>query len=1644
MQKDSEIASQKHEDKKKKTPSLPQPSRGLWKFSVSKSSPSFQAAPLSSLVSSKYLPKGSQRSQLAPDKNRNGLVEKEIQKNLLSLSDDLSLNNYDRVSNYFQQIVFRRNHTFVEEKTSGTSSSSRAGNRHNTSRNPTGDDVDNRTQFFPAIEVNDLPMSNMTLDLFSASTTRSRTTHRRRATRSVTSPSELDRVQPWRRQARTLPLEVQKRLRAVFDRTGDTPQFRSLVDRAVAQYGSLSINSVAHGEEGQRPRLNIQQQAAPKQEHRTRIPSQPLDVPQPQQLQPQQLQLQRIQQQQPQQLQLLQQPQRRQKSMQDQQRQQQPRTQQIHQQHSDLAQQQQQQLQRLDKQQPQKQRNFQLQPLKQQDLIRYRLQQQLQEQRLSHQQRRAQQHKTFSDLGNVTLAAELTNTSDDNVSSVGSNGHLNSTFTSLSGSSANTRPILPTTDRSTRRHHDHVEGQLQGQNVLKQDALSPSATSSSHSAKSSAPAMLADPVTAAYEVTSLPSSVTQTTTQTSETMLLSSVADSLGYQNPQKHSQPVEEMPAMSPKAVNTILAKDVLPNSNVATGIQSNILKILGPLAGISTHQIQTLLSTIQRLSEGSLKNLSAGVPSIKENPDGNLTHVPLGTTEAEREIISRMPGHVAQNATLRRLFLDMAARAKQQAQEARRRKKVKEIPAVTSSPLQTQGVTAGQPIPALTESPAAAPRNSSVMISSPQSPPVIILPANFIPSEGSIERLKAFLGRAISQQLPVWSEHSLQSALIQALRESSSLTVKGQRSSLMLEGFPSALDAVAVTTSAPVATTPSRTLLEPAITFILSLPESSLRNLQSHSSSIETLLQPMIAATAGSGETLPSKIDQFKLALYDTLTSDPKSYVLVTNQTRWQARYKREDGGPTILVEELMSGYLSGIVDMTKVSATLTPVLEFTWMFEAGTVPGTANEAVERVLARFGRKSTTSSTTSAITSTTQNPMMPSTKITAFSVASDKTSQTSTPSPLWTASQTTPRQQQQRKVQTHLTTPTPVTTMSSTTATLSSVMSPWSTTGRESIFMPSSPKVKESSSISEKVNFHTTALPTSPTVLSQQPATQPTSRTTTSKLGITEISFSSSTQVPPSLTSIVNLDKPLMEKDTGADVKTNDDEVSQSPLALTSVSAPFQTLSQFHSENVNPSGHIATSVKSDNSFSNLQEADEQTAQTNSDQQSPEYFDTTTTVPFTSVFQKNEDADGISQRYTTVSWLEPFKMQHSSTSQLPPNSQVTNDRFPPDFSSSSLLSDPGNRMSEFSYSVVSLPLEGRPLKITTHSSISGDSQMPTSPSPQLQTFVTLVTPSAISSTASSTVKLDKHSIAFHSSKQSSTETRQPSSSLDTGRKYSQSQVPESSVSLLLGSVTRSPVLDSNKLSSGPVIRAPYTEIPPFRRLVDVTYGPPANGFLDDGRNTLTAVSDVHGALPTADTLKAVSNSLTSSRSAQPERDVQLLVTPQQMNTNRTEPTTSAINRHNSTFFGLKFEEFMAWLQTNMPSNVNPAAPSMTSTKTTITTKASTTVPTTSTRASTTLPPVCPLNEAVKCGPRARRTNRLAALCELKCDLSTATCDLSLCQCFCVPTTGQLSLQLAPKRQLTTGTATAATTSTPGQNTTITTENPEQESESESE
>ena len=53
----------------------------------------------------------------------------------------------------------------------------------------------------------------------------------------------VDELQPWRVQARRLPVAVQRRLKTVYDRTGDTAAFRELVAKAVAKY--LPANHIA-------------------------------------------------------------------------------------------------------------------------------------------------------------------------------------------------------------------------------------------------------------------------------------------------------------------------------------------------------------------------------------------------------------------------------------------------------------------------------------------------------------------------------------------------------------------------------------------------------------------------------------------------------------------------------------------------------------------------------------------------------------------------------------------------------------------------------------------------------------------------------------------------------------------------------------------------------------------------------------------------------------------------------------------------------------------------------------------------------------------------------------------------------------------------------------------------------------------------------------------------------------------------------------------------------------------------------------------------------------------------------------------------------------------------------------------------------
>lgn len=112
----------------------------------------------------------------------------------------------------------------------------------------------------------------------------------------------------------------------------------------------------------------------------------------------------------------------------------------------------------------------------------------------------------------------------------------------------------------------------------------------------------------------------------------------------------------------------------------------------------------------------------------------------------------------------------------------------------------------------------------------------------------------------------------------------------------------------------------------------------------------------------------------------------------------------------------------------------------------------------------------------------------------------------------------------------------------------------------------------------------------------------------------------------------------------------------------------------------------------------------------------------------------------------------------------------------------------------------------------------------------------------------------------------------------------------------------------------------------------------------------------------------------------------------------------SRFDTLNFNDFLAWVEMNRPHSL-PF-------KVTTTTTTSTTTTTPTTTKSSTAPPICPANYAVRCGP-LRKSNRMAALCEKKCDVTLGTCDLSLCQCNCIPTVGEVSLQLAPKRLPTT-------------------------------
>ncbi|KAK7467993.1 hypothetical protein BaRGS_00036771, partial [Batillaria attramentaria] len=335
-------------------------------------------------------------------------------------------------------------------------------------------------------------------------------------------------------------------------------------------------------------------------------------------------------------------------------------------------------------------------------------------------------------------------------------------------------------------------------------------------------------------------------------------------------------------------------------------------------------------------------------------LNELPPSLGLSPDEVMARMPPNVAQNETLRALFFEMITRARLKAMEARQQSQVSntdrmttqpQTPVISTTPSPVISSTNPQANPT-TEPPPQAPVVESPANAAAPSPFVILLPkeSGGVASSINIDTLKALLGGGAP---------SLPSTLQAAATETPQVAQTTQPpATTMIPGTtPQQIITTVTTTPLPPTTTFLGIVLEPAITFSLSLPESSIHNIRSPS--MHTLLQPMISATIGKAETAKSKIEQFKTALYDTLTSDPNSYVIVTNVNRYDVFYARDDGGPTILVEELLPGYLTGNVDKTKISSTLStglvPVLQFEWMFEKGTVPTTATEAVDIILARL-----------------------------------------------------------------------------------------------------------------------------------------------------------------------------------------------------------------------------------------------------------------------------------------------------------------------------------------------------------------------------------------------------------------------------------------------------------------------------------------------------------------------------------------------------------------------------------------------------------------------------------------------------------------------------------------------------------------------
>ena len=315
-------------------------------------------------------------------------------------------------------------------------------------------------------------------------------------------------------------------------------------------------------------------------------------------------------------------------------------------------------------------------------------------------------------------------------------------------------------------------------------------------------------------------------------------------------------------------------------------------------------------------------------------------------RIIMSRMPNFVAENATLRHKYIKMAAMAKSKAMAAR--SKDERAKTVMSRQIFNNAFSNTNRNPT---------SSSSSMISELRMPPINLRPMKSAKSENT--RLHSSRKNTKLPTTHLGGNFQNRPAFI---NDGNSKTRNPNRrpKTMMLPQT--------INQATPIPRYPGsshsmdvqhhNTTLEPGLTFTMSLPASEIRN--HRPPTMHALLRPMARATIGlRGSTTPG-LSCFKSTLYNTLTTDPLSYRMTADGPNSKRSYfKRPDGGPTILIQELTPGYFSGNVDLTSLGPSgtsgLIPVALFTWMFETGSIPSTWQQAVKVVLAKYANDART-----------------------------------------------------------------------------------------------------------------------------------------------------------------------------------------------------------------------------------------------------------------------------------------------------------------------------------------------------------------------------------------------------------------------------------------------------------------------------------------------------------------------------------------------------------------------------------------------------------------------------------------------------------------------------------------------------------------